>query len=88
MALIPCPVGFFEEVFAVVQMKNSQIDTENDKNPKVFYFSNFLRIFVKFLKDFVNWIVLKCHQGNGWLSSSLFRRVFGIFLQEMSQIDI
>ena len=45
MALDCCPVSFYEEIIAVFQMKLSQIDTENDKNPKIFHFSKFLRIF-------------------------------------------
>ena len=36
-----CPVGFSEKYIAVFQIKMSQIDTENDKNPKIFSFSKF-----------------------------------------------
>ena len=39
MAGISCPVGFSEETIAVFYMKKSQIDTEIDKNPKVFQYS-------------------------------------------------
>ena len=42
MAVIRCPVGFSKEMNAVLQMKNSQIDTEKDKNSKFFRFSLFL----------------------------------------------
>ena len=45
MALLRCPVGFSEEIVAVIQMKKSQFDTENDKNHKTLHFSKFLRNF-------------------------------------------
>ena len=78
MVVVCCPVGFFEEIIALalLQMKNKyQIDTENDKNPKIFHFSK------KFLTDFVDWNVSKGHAGKSWLSS-LFRRVYCNFLNE------
>ena len=40
----------------------SQIDTENDKNPKSFQFSKILSTFSKFLTDFAKWIVEKGQQ--------------------------
>ena len=40
-----CPVGFLEELITVFQVTMSQIDTENDKNPKIFQFPKFLPIF-------------------------------------------
>ena len=40
-----CPVDFLEELITVVQVTTSQIDTEIDKNPKIFQFSKFLRNF-------------------------------------------
>ena len=36
MAQIRCPVSFFAEIFAVFQMKKSQINTKNDKNLRDF----------------------------------------------------
>ena len=45
MALIRRPVGFSEEIIAVFKMKKSQIDTENDKNPKIFLFQSFHAFF-------------------------------------------
>ena len=40
-----CPVGFLEELITVFQVTMSQIDTEIDKNPKIFQFPKFLTIF-------------------------------------------
>ena len=37
-----CPVGSFEEIIAVLYMKKSQIETENDKNPTIFQISKIL----------------------------------------------
>ena len=48
MVRICCPVGFSEEIIAVFE-KKSQIDTENDKNPKTF---QFLIKFMHFLSNF------------------------------------
>ena len=63
MALIRCPVGFSEEVIAVFNWKKSRIDTENDKNPKIFQFSQSVyAFFPKFLTDFVDWNVEKGQQ--------------------------
>ena len=45
MAFIRGPVGFSEEIYAVFESKMSQIDTENDKNPKNFHFSMYFCIF-------------------------------------------
>ena len=39
------PVGFPEEFIVVFQVKMFQIDTENDKKPKMCEFSMFLCIF-------------------------------------------
>ena len=39
-----CPVGFLEELITVFQVTMSQIDTENDKNPKIFQIPKFLPI--------------------------------------------
>ena len=52
MALIRCPVGFSEELVAIFKMKMSQIDTENDKNHKVFQFSKILLIFINIFDSF------------------------------------
>ena len=45
MAPSCCPVGSSEEIIAVFPLKKSQIDTQNDKNPKIFPFSKILCIF-------------------------------------------
>ena len=45
MALICCPVVFFQKIIAVFYMKKSQKDTENDKSTKIFQFSKILCIF-------------------------------------------
>ena len=57
------PVVFNEEITGMFCLKMSQIDTENDKNPKSFQFSKISCIFSKFLTDFVNWNVEKGPQG-------------------------
>ena len=45
-------------------MKKSQVDTENDKVPKIFpIFKVFMLFFVKVSTDFVDWNVLKGQQG-------------------------
>ena len=47
----------------------SQIDTENDKKPKIFQISYFMH-FLLVSTDFLDWNVLNGQQGKGWLSSS------------------
>ena len=47
MVLVCCAVGVSEEIIYVFQMKKSQIDTENDKNSKIFQFSKLLCIFCR-----------------------------------------
>ena len=77
MALIRCPVGFSEEIFVVFQTKeNLKLTPKTTKIPKFSIFQTFKSIFVKFLKDFVDWIVLKGQQRKNVLSSRLFRRVY------------
>ena len=44
-------------------IKMSQIDTENDNNPKIFQYSKFLCIFPKFLTGFVDWNVKQKQSG-------------------------
>ena len=82
VALICCPLGFSEEMSAVFQMKQAQIDSENDKNPKIFQFAKISCIFPKFLTDFVDWNVEKGQQGKNVLSTRLFRTVYCSFLCE------
>ena len=43
--------------------ENSQIDTENDKNPKFFQFLKILYIFPKFTTDSIDWNVEKALKG-------------------------
>ena len=72
MTLIRCPVGFSEEIIAVFHMKKSQIDTENDKIPKIFNFQKVYAFSPKFSTDFVDWNVKKGQQGKSVLSSRGF----------------
>ena len=51
MALIRCPVGIFEEIIAVFQIKKSQIDAENDKKPPKISFP-FFKVFTHFSLHF------------------------------------
>ena len=55
MALLRCPVPYSEEIIAFSKWQESQIDTENDKNPEIFYFSKILCFHSKSLMDFVDW---------------------------------
>ena len=86
-----CSLGLAEEFTAVFQVKMSQINTEEDKKPKIFQNSKFLCIFCfKDSTDFVDCNVLKGQQGKSWLSSSLSsssRRDNCLVLNEKSQID-
>ena len=50
-------------------MKMSQIDTKNDKNPKVFQILKILSIFSKLSTDIVIWNVKTCQQGKNVFSS-------------------
>ena len=43
-----CPVGFSEEFIAIFQVKMSQIDTKNDKKPKVLQFLSIYAFLLKF----------------------------------------
>ena len=61
----------------------SQIDTENDKNPKNFQFSKISCIFCKFLTDLANWNVEKDRQGKNVLSSMLRKEINTIFQKEI-----
>ena len=61
------------------------------KMTKITEFSNsqsFYEVFVKCLTYFVNCNALNGQQGKRWLSSSLYQRVYCVFLNiKMSQID-
>ena len=88
MVQFRCPLGFSEKINAVFQMKKkTQIDTEKDKNPKIFYlnsiifhFSKFLRICCQILDALREWSALRGQQGKDWLSGRLSQRVYCIFL--------
>ena len=54
-----CPVGFSEQFFAVFLVTMSQIDTENDKNPKLSNFQSFYTFFDKVSTVFVDLKVSK-----------------------------
>ena len=73
MALIRCPVGISEEIFAVFEMKKSlKLTPKMTKPPKISIFQSFHAFFAKLLTDFVISKVLKGQQGKGWLFKSLF----------------
>ena len=57
----------------------SQIDTENDKNLKIFQFSKFLRIFVKISTIFLNWNVLKGQKETFCCLVGFFEEVIAVF---------
>ena len=63
MEWIGCTVVFHGNIIAVFQTKMSQIDTENDKKPKLFQFSKFISFSPTFFTDFVDWKVEKGQQG-------------------------
>ena len=46
MALICCPIVLARDITAVFELKISQIDTENNKNPKTFHILKFFCLFV------------------------------------------
>ena len=69
---IGCLVGFFKDLYAVFQVKMSQINTENDKKFEFFSFPKFLCFFSTFLKNYVDWNSKKDQQGKVLLSSRLF----------------
>ena len=71
---IRCPVVIYEEIIAVLSLKKSQIDTEFHKKHKVFQFTKFDAIFIKFSKDSVDWNVEKAQHGRNSLFSRLSRR--------------
>ena len=77
-----CLVCFSEKFRAVCYMKNSQIDTENNKKPKSSNFQFFYCIFCNGLDGFLDRNDLKGQQGKNWLSSRLSRRVCCSFLRE------
>ena len=76
----------YEEFFAFFEMKTSQMDTENDKNPKGFQFSKILGISSS-LTDSVDWNVEKGKQGNNLLSSSRYEEFIAFLEMKKSQID-
>ena len=69
-----CPVRFSEELIAIFLVKLSQIDTENDKNPKVFQFSLSVSFFSKSPTDIVNWNVEEGQQRKNVLSKFLEKK--------------
>ena len=54
-----CPVGFSEQFFAVFLVTMSQIDTKNDKNPKLSIFQCFYAFFDKLSTVLVDSKILK-----------------------------
>ena len=65
------PVDFSEEFVAVFIVKMSQIDTEDDKNPKFSNFQSFYAFFVEVSTNFEDWKILKGQQGKSWSSSGI-----------------
>ena len=59
-------------------MKESQIDTENDKNSKIFVFHSFYAI-VKFLTNFVDWNVETRQQGKHFSPLGFFEEFIAVF---------
>ena len=53
------------------KMKMSQIDTENDKNPKVSKFQRYYAFFVDVSTDFVDSNVFEGQQRKNWFTCSL-----------------
>ena len=45
---ICCALVFYEEIIAVFKFKKSQIETENDKKPKIF---QTFKVFMQFLSN-------------------------------------
>ena len=82
MALIRCPVGFrfFRRYKCCFLNEKSQIDTENDKNPKLFQFS----------KDFQTfWIgaLKRVNKKRMCCSVGFFEEFIAVSLVKMSQIN-
>ena len=82
MTLFGCPVGFSEEIGAVLKCKNLKLTTKVTKIRKFPFFKTLTHFFPKNLTDFVNWNIEKGQQGKSVLSSMLFRRVYCNFLSE------
>ena len=59
--------------------KMSQIDTEKDKNPKIFQFQSFYAVFVIFSTDFVDWNLENSQQGKQILSKMLGEETNAVF---------
>ena len=74
MALIPCPVRFSKEIIAVFKMKKSQIDTENDKNPKISIFQRFDALFSRYFERLCGLSVGNGQQGRNVLASVLRKK--------------
>ena len=69
----------YEEIIAMVWVKMSRIDTENDKNPRISVFQNFLRIFRQIFNRRRGLESFKGSLREYWLFNSLFRRIYCIF---------
>ena len=76
---VGCPVVFYVEMIAMIRMKKSQIDTENDKNPENFLFSNILRTLPKISTNFVNCNIETGQQGKNVLSTLLRKEMNAVF---------
>ena len=75
-----CRVGFSEEFTAVFHVKISQIDTENDKNPKKTpSFQRFYVLFPQFSTNFDNCNFETCRQRKNVLSSMLRKEINAVF---------
>ena len=66
----------------------SHIDTENDRNPKIFQFSKILCNFSQFSTDFVDWNVKKFNKERmSCRPGGFFEEFIAVFQVTMSQID-
>ena len=66
----------------------SQIDTENDKNLKIFKFSKIVCIFSKVSTDNVNRNIEMGQQGKNVLSNMLRAEIKAVIKRKLSGIDI
>ena len=62
----------------------SQIDTENDKNLKIFQFSKFLRIFVKISTLFLNRNVLEGQKETFCCLVGFYEELIAVFYEKIS----
>ena len=79
MEQIGCLLGFSGKITAVLKLKKSQIDTENDKKSKFFVVHSFYAIFVNILTHFAEWNVKKRQHGTNFSPLGFFEEVIAVF---------